>query len=97
MEGESPTLREHKMKIITFKVNEFINNWATEIIWKCINLLYFLKTFEDQYAKDKKCCKFRDHYHYVGECRGAVPKEIFIIFHNGNIEYWINTNIASLR
>ena len=57
----------------------------------------FLKTFEDQYAKDKKCCKFRDHYHYVGECRGAVPKEIFIIFHNGNIEYWINTNIASLR
>ena len=56
-----------------------------------------MKTFEDQYGKDKKCCKFRDHYHYVGECRGAVPKEIFIIFHNGNIEYWINTNIASLR
>ena len=48
--------------------------------------------FQDKYGKDKYC-KVRDHFHYIGECRGAarsicilrcsIPNEITIIFLNG--------------
>ena len=27
--------------------------------------------FEDEYAKEKKCLKVRDHRHYTGEYRGV--------------------------
>ena len=31
----------------------------------------FVKQNEDKYAKNKKCSKFRGHYHFTGEYRGA--------------------------
>ena len=35
------------------------------------NICYVCKEkFEDNYSKDKKYCKFRDHCHYTGEYRG---------------------------
>ena len=54
--------------------------------------------FEDEYIKDKKHCKVRDHCQYTGEYRGAahsicnlkysLRKEIPIVFHNGpNYDY----------
>ena len=49
---------------------------------------------ENNYLKDKKYCKVRDHCHYAGEYKGAahsicnlkysVPKKIPIVFHNGS-------------
>ena len=53
---------------------------------------------ENEYLKDKKHRKVRDHCHYTGEYRGAahsicnlkysVPKRIPIIFHDGcNYDY----------
>ena len=29
------------------------------------------KKFKNEYVKNKKYCKFRDHCHYTGEYRGA--------------------------
>ena len=49
------------------------------------------ETFEDKYAKDKKCRKVKDHCRYTDEYRGAhsicnskdsIPKEITVVFHN---------------
>ena len=66
----------------------------TEFIWKCKNLLYLFKKFENKYFKDKKYCKVREHCHYTGKYRGAVhnicslkysaPKKIPIVFYNGS-------------
>ena len=50
----------------------------------------------DKHVKDEKYGKVRDHCHYTGEYRVAaahgmsnlkfsVPKEIFVVFHNGSI------------
>ena len=71
------------------KKNEIIHKRAAGIIWKC----YISKeNIEDQYLKDKKYRKARDHCHYSGKYRGAahstgnlkysVPKKISIVFHN---------------
>ena len=48
------------------------------------------KKFENEYVKNKKYCKFRDHCHYTGEYRGAahricnlkysVPKKFLQLF-----------------
>ena len=48
----------------------------------------------NEYLKDKKYCKVRDHCHYKGEYRGAahsicdlkysVPKNLLQAFHNGS-------------
>ena len=53
-----------------------------------------LKKFEDEYFKDKKYCKVREHYHYTGKYRGAAynifhlkyspPKKIPIVFYDGS-------------
>ena len=56
------------------------------------------KKFENEYLKDKKYCKVRDHRHYTGEYRGATHsicnlkyselKRNPIAFHNGsNYDY----------
>ena len=29
--------------------------------------------FGNKYLKDRKYCKVRDHFHYIGEYRGAAP------------------------
>ena len=61
-------------------------------------MLYFSKKIENKYLKDKKYREVRDHWHYLGEYRGAahnicnlkysVPKKINIVFHNGpNCDY----------
>ena len=63
------------------------------------NICYVCKEkFEDNYSKDKKYCKFRDHCHYTGEYRGdaygicnlkySIQKKIPVVFHNGsNYDY----------
>ena len=47
-----------------------------------------------EFSTDKKDCKVRDHFHYIGQYRGAalsicnlryqIPKEILVVFHNGS-------------
>ena len=58
------------------------------------NLLYLKEKVEDKFAKDKKYCKFRDHYHSADKYKDAayticnfkysIPNEISLIFHNGS-------------
>ena len=58
----------------------------------------YVKKIENKCLKDKKYCKVRDYCHDRGEYRGAVhsicnwkysmPKDIYIVFHNGsNYDY----------
>ena len=57
----------------------------------------FVKKIENEYLKDKKYRKVRDHYHYTVEYRAAysicnlkysVPKKILTVFHNkSNYDY----------
>ena len=63
------------------------------------NICYICKgKFENNYVKDKKYRKARDHCHYTGEYKSAahgicnlkyiLPKDIPIAFHNGsNYDY----------
>ena len=58
------------------------------------SVIFLKEKFKDKHADDKKHRKVRDHCHYTGLYRGAahsicslkynVPKEIFIVFHNGS-------------
>ena len=61
-------------------------------------ICYFCKKkIENEYLKDKKYRKVRDHYHYTAEYRAAhsicnlkysVPKKILTVFHNkSNYDY----------
>ena len=58
----------------------------------------FVTKIENEYLKDKKYHKVRDHFHYPGEYRGpahsicnlkySLPKKISIVFHIGsNYDY----------
>ena len=48
------------------------------------------KRFEDNYTNDKKYCRVRDHWHYIGKYRDAahsisnlkysIPIEILVVF-----------------
>ena len=48
------------------------------------------KRFEDKYTNDKKYCRVRDHWHYIGKYRDAahsisnlkysIPIEILVVF-----------------
>ena len=62
-------LKRGKNEIIKKKV---INKRASEIIWKCKNLLYLPKKIENKYLKDKKYCKVKDHCHYTIGYSGAA-------------------------
>ena len=72
------------MKLSTKKQQESYEN--AKICYIC------KEKFENKYTKDKKYCKFRDHFHYTGECGRAAysiwnlkyieSKKISIDFHN---------------
>ena len=72
------------MKLLTKEQQESYEN--AKICYIC------KEKFENEYLKDKKYCKVRDHCHYTGEYRDAansicnlkyrVPKKIPIVFHN---------------
>ena len=58
----------------------------------------YVKKIENKYLKDKKNRKVRDYCHDTEEYRGAahsicnwkysIPKDIYIVFHNGsNYDY----------
>ena len=93
-------VREHAMKIINFekKKMKILTNKQQKWYENAKNCYICKENFEDRYAKDKKYLKVRDHYHYIGEYRGAahricnvkfsVPDEILVAFHNGsNYDY----------
>ena len=78
------------MKLLTKEEQESHEN--VKICYSCKEKL------KNEYVKDKKYCKVRDHCHYTGEYRGAVhsicnlncsvPKENPVVFHNGsNYDY----------
>ena len=86
-------LREHAMKITNFEKKKLLLTEEQKESYKNSNIYYICKVnFENKYLKDKKYRKVRDHFHYMGECRGAahsirslkysVPKIFFIVFHN---------------
>ena len=72
-----------------------MNKRATEIksTWKLF-VIFVKKKIKDNYTKDKKFCKVRNHCHYTGAYGGvahsicnlkySVPKKIPIAFHNGS-------------
>ena len=74
------------MKLLTNEQHKSYQN--SKICYIC------KEKFKEKHAKDKKYCKVRDHCHYTGEYGGpvqsicnlkySVPKEIFIVFHNGS-------------
>ena len=74
MKKSNEFLREHAMKIISFKKkkNEVNNKRVARIIRKFKNLLYLSGKFENKYLKDKKYRKVRDHCHYTGKYRGSA-------------------------
>ena len=58
-------LREYAMKIINYKKteNEAINKREARITGKCKNHLCLVSKFENQYIKDQKYHKVKDHCH----------------------------------
>ena len=67
-------VREHAMKIITFK-NKKMELLTKEQLesYESANLCYIWKEkLENKHLKDKKYRKVRDHCHYAGEYRGAA-------------------------
>ena len=61
-------------------------------------MIYLLKKIENEYVKDIKYHKVKDHCHYAGKYRDAahsihnlkysVPKKVAIVFQNGsNYDY----------
>ena len=98
------SLREHAMKIINFKKKKIYlkKNYKfkePQESHENSKICYICKEkFKNNYLKDKKYRKVRDHCHYIGEYRGtvssirnlrySVPKKIPIVFHNGsNYDY----------
>ena len=87
-------LRQHPMKIINFKKKK-VKLLTKEVSYRNAKICCLCKEkFENNYLKDKKYRKVRDHCHYTGEHRSAehsickskysVPKNIPIVFHNGS-------------
>ena len=90
------TLKEHTITIINSKkkIMQLLTKEQQESYGNA-KICYICKEkFEKKYLKDKKYCKVRDHYHYIGKYRGAphiicnlkcsVPK----MDHNGsNCDY----------
>ena len=82
--------KKKKMKLLAKEQQESYEN--AKICYIC------KEKFENEYVKDKKYRKVRDHRHYAGEYSGAVhsicnlkqsvSKKIPIVFHNGsNYDY----------
>ena len=96
------SLREHAIKIISFKKKKIINKLLTneqQESYENAKICYICnKILENKYWKDKKYSKVKDHCHYTEEYGGVVhsifnlhyslPKSIPIVFHNGsNYDY----------
>ena len=62
-------LREHAMKVINFKKKKMkLLIKAQQESYENAKSCYICKEkFENNYLKDKKYCKVRDHYHYARE------------------------------
>ena len=88
------------MKIINFKKKkmEIINQEQHESYENTTTCYICKEKFENEYLKDKKYFKVRDHCLYTGEYKGAahsicnlkysVPKKIPIVFNNeSNYDY----------
>ena len=74
-------LRQHVVKIINFEKKK-IRSLTKEQQESNENAKIYpicKKRFEDKYAKDKKYCKVRDHYHYTGQYRGAALYIAYVI------------------
>ena len=96
MEKFCGTLREHAVKIISFRTETMkILTTEQQESYKNVKICYiFIQKSEDKYAKVNKYCKVNDHYYYTSEYRGAayiicnleysVPKEFTTTFHNGS-------------
>ena len=94
MKNFSKDLREHASKIFNYEKKKMIPLTTEEKIYHNKQKIRYIckKEFNNNV---KKNYKVRDHYHYTGKHRGAahnicnlrykVPKEIFILFHNGSI------------
>ena len=88
MEKFCEFLREHAMKIISFKMKKLkLLTKVQEESYENAKISYICKEkFEKKYLNDKKYGKNRDHCHYMGDYRGtahsicnlkySVPKEI---------------------
>ena len=68
MKNFCASLREHAITIINFKKKE-MEILAKEQLESFENakLCYICKKIKDKYVKDKKHCRVRDHFHYIGE------------------------------
>ena len=101
-------LREDAMNIINLKTKKLkLLKKEQQKFYENAKICYICKEkFERKYVKDKIYCKFRDHFHYVGEIGGAVhsicnlkysvPKKIPIAFHNGS-KFDFHFTIKELR
>ena len=89
-------LREHAIKIINFKKKKMkLLTKEQQESYENAKICYICKEkFENEYLKDKKSRKVRNHFHFTGEYRGAaqsicnlkysVPKKIPLPLHNGS-------------
>ena len=83
-----------KKKIIPLTPEEKINYNDQKVCYICKKEFNTIDTAEPSSLERKKNYKVRDHYHYTGKYRSAahnvcnlrykVPKEIFVVFHNGS-------------
>ena len=67
-------LREHAIKMINFKKQKMkLLTKEQQESYQNAKICYICKKkIENNYLKDKKFCKVRDHCHYTGEYRGAA-------------------------
>ena len=88
-------LREHAMKIITFKKKKLkLLTKEQQESYENAKICYICRAkIENKYLKDKKHLEVRDHFRYTGKyyilcticnLKYRVPKQISIVFHNGS-------------
>ena len=90
-------LRKLTMMIIVFEKRKWSKNNINHIFSKKICHIC-KKKFKDKYTNYKKYVRVRDYFHYICNYRGAahskcnlkyiIPKDIYVVFHNGsNYDY----------
>ena len=67
-------LREHAIEVINFKKKKMklLTKMQQESYENSKICYIFTEKFENEYLKDKKYRKVRDHCHYTGKYRGAA-------------------------
>ena len=63
-------LKLKKNKVLTIEQQESYENAKICYIWK--------QKSENEYLKDKKYCKVRNHCHYTGEYRGTDHSIVYL-------------------